>query len=930
MSNRHYRKRFKGWAVVGDLLERRAHDEATLGWLNRSQRDSIRCVARMLQDNGVLIADEVGLGKTRIAVVVADAVLAASGRVAILVPPVLGNQWSKELWEGSPSVRHQNADERHRFGQVLRSLAGYAGQSAEAYENESSWLLERQLLMLSHSFTNWRLGRRSDPWRWAMLPLLYGEWRKRSGQRFPKGFSRFTDGFLKGDSCGIWCAAEKTAEILEKLPQSTEMRRRMKQIMEEVAWPEAIIRPELYDKRGSYRPLFEQAVGLGLGEFDLVIIDEAHKGRGEVSMLNALLNNVIVPSRQARYVGLTATPMELAPSDWYCTLKRLAIPSAQLEKIEKVARNYAIAARSVRQRWRSDERARLDYMQAAGEFQKTLSRYVLRRDKRDDEDVVRFRCETGESDDAYRHISEVRVGWNELSLDWRQAVCAAEALSQAAAGRFSGKNDATATLQRIRLTIGNGHGVASLVDSLLAGQGENSRELPHMTEEDGTSLPDDEDSETILLELQKASQTGDKRAERINWWMSLVQRLDTADVKAHTKGTQIYASLYSHPSILKAVETIEGYTAQGEKVLVFAKYKKPMHALTQLLNARAMIRSLEKGKGWPLSHIPSTENHDELPAVKAALLQLDSDWKLEDVNRQLKEQSRRTSPVERVAEGLKELKTSPGATSELDAGTLNKLHEVLGNIRQSEMSAHLGLAVESFLDFSSEPQPVDYVKGLQDVISTLDLPADPDDQDAQDEKFLGRLKSYLDEEYSTRRSTYAQMLDGHTKIDSRRIRQAAFNRRGIFPDVLIAQTSVAREGLNLHEACRVVVMLHPEWNPAVAEQQVGRVDRVNSHWARTFREWCKSSPRDQPAPRINIHHVIFEGTYDEHHWTVLNERWDDLRAQLHGVIVPQRDREGCNEDELRLIEALHKASPDFSPEPELGEMHASLAPAKAG
>ena len=55
-------------------------------------------------------------------------------------------------------------------------------------------------------------------------------------------------------------------------------------------------------------------------------------------------------------------------------------------------------------------------------------------------------------------------------------------------------------------------------------------------------------------------------------------------------------------------------------------------------------------------------------------------------------------------------------------------------------------------------------------------------------------------------------LEGGIRWETRRYIQAAFNRRGASPWVLIAQSQVGREGLNLHEACRVVVQFHAEWN----------------------------------------------------------------------------------------------------------------------
>ena len=67
-------------------------------------------------------------------------------------------------------------------------------------------------------------------------------------------------------------------------------------------------------------------------------------------------------------------------------------------------------------------------------------------------------------------------------------------------------------------------------------------------------------------------------------------------------------------------------------------------------------------------------------------------------------------------------------------------------------------------------------------------------------------------------------------------------------------------------------------------------------------------------PRIEIWPIVFEGTYDETNWRILKERWDELRAQLHGVILTAREN-GADEDMCRLIEEINEAAPNFSPVP---------------
>ncbi|MDQ6991306.1 MAG: hypothetical protein Q9M11_06195 [Mariprofundaceae bacterium] len=86
---------FKGWdAVAKNLCSLAKNSQLEL---NDGQKGSLLALAKRLPNNGVIIADEVGMGKTRIAVATAHAVTQAGGRVAILVPPTLGHQWNDEL-----------------------------------------------------------------------------------------------------------------------------------------------------------------------------------------------------------------------------------------------------------------------------------------------------------------------------------------------------------------------------------------------------------------------------------------------------------------------------------------------------------------------------------------------------------------------------------------------------------------------------------------------------------------------------------------------------------------------------------------------------------------------------------------------------------------------------------------------------------------
>ena len=54
-------------------------------------------IAGHIQESGVVLANEVGTGKTRIACAVVHAVLEAGGRAAVVVPHGLMHQWIAKI-----------------------------------------------------------------------------------------------------------------------------------------------------------------------------------------------------------------------------------------------------------------------------------------------------------------------------------------------------------------------------------------------------------------------------------------------------------------------------------------------------------------------------------------------------------------------------------------------------------------------------------------------------------------------------------------------------------------------------------------------------------------------------------------------------------------------------------------------------------------
>ena len=879
---------FQGWEAVAahlrqqadvqDRLEQEKGEDAT--HLNPGQRASLRAVASRIPSNGVVIADEVGMGKTRIAVEVARCVIQSGGRVAILVPPGLGYQWKAELQDG----------EINDVPAILRSLAAYL---AAWGDNPQPWFA-KQTVMVSHAFTNWRLSKNAAVWRWALVPELYARWRDMTDQRLPRGYHD-NPTLAEGWTCG---AAAKS--IVAGLPKNRKHPiRRLLDEFTEIQWPRPLDAAE-YAQYGPLRHWLERSVGIGLGAFDLIITDEAHKSRGTESGLSRLLERVIVSSDTARRLALTATPVELDVSQWHSTLSRLGLDSTTLVQAQEAASQYAEAVKRVRQAWRSSPEARAAYKIAAARFQEVLSPYLLRRDKREDPDVRSFHAHSGMPINAYRKEIEISVNTTGLTAAWRKAVCAAESLSVVT------RQSSDPVAKRLRLTLGNGHGISALLDQIKRVDDDHRQE-----QFDGAYTVNEPKDET--------EKTADhKRQERAEWWMNVISQ-------AFVKGGE---SLYDHPAIKGAVEAIETETERGEKVLVFGRFTRPLRALVDLLNAREMLRRVQNKEPWPQAKVHGDRDGDaensEWLAVRAAHRQLMSPLQLDALDETLRvtyerERQRREQFRERLVPEIERgwQGHNPGARYRVifDAFSRSVDANIRGDGAEQSSLALVARAMMELLE-STDGDASEYASTFCQLIEAVCDRDDADDENeidpAEATGLWSDIEARLRDEYTRPQGGFARLMYGGTKPESRRMIQLAFNRAKSFPKVLVAQSLVGREGLNLHRSCRIVLLLHPEWNPGVVEQQIGRVDRVDSRWCNELRIALASGiPLDQP-PRIEVRPVIFRGTYDEHNWKVLRERWDNLRSQLHGDIISPEFADANHEDH-ELFEEISKAAPDFSP-----------------
>ncbi len=444
------------WTSVAHALRRNVAQEerksAASQRLDEGQRASLTWIARRMPESGLVLADEVGTGKTRIACGLVQAVVEAGGRVAVVVPHGLMHQWIAEARTLAPDGLEPKT--LTTLTEFLRELppGDAAWNERKPHPNCAEWWL------ISHGFRAPRvqINSRAD-WRVA-LPGLVELNLARPAERTDRRTRLGKLQQLADEAPDSWWAEKGmiriAGDVADRLRSLPDLRKEIKKRVRRLPPLSAANSDANYPLRvafgdgGDGRPLTEQILGLWLGDFDLMVIDEAHKGRSDIdidnvalgaangTVLGRLVDVLLKQPKSGRRLCLTATPMELGLDQWLDLLKRARVELERgpevIAAFQQAAKNAAIAP---------DEGARLDELCAAArEFTQTLAPFVTRRRRDEDELVAAFRSAASLPDGLphpYRRIEKVQIGWTELAdrnSPWVDVLFAAEGMSQSARG----------------------------------------------------------------------------------------------------------------------------------------------------------------------------------------------------------------------------------------------------------------------------------------------------------------------------------------------------------------------------------------------------------------------------------------------------------------------------------------------------------------
>jgi hypothetical protein len=406
------------WARAARALRKLLAEDAAKAreqqHLDDGQRASLAWMAERLPQSGVVLADEVGTGKTRIACAVVHAVLEAGGRAAVVVPHGLMHQWiaeSRKLRAASPAPK---------------ALATFTEFLREVSPNEVSWKDvsprpdESEWWLISHGFRAPLVRSNSNWWRVALPAFVELNLSSRSEREDARTRIGKLHQMMESARASWWGwngMARIASEVSPRVRGRHDLRKRID------ALPSLSIASQSNDtllaqfgNNGDGRPLTEELLGLWLGEFDLLVIDEAHKSRSEVdveepavgvasgTVLARLVDALLKQPENSRRLCLTATPMELELSQWLDLLGRARSGLDQERGRQVVKRLHDAASRAV---VAPDEGSRLDELCAAArEFTKTLAPHVTRRRRDEDRSSGAFAQAPGCPRDCRIHIDD--------------------------------------------------------------------------------------------------------------------------------------------------------------------------------------------------------------------------------------------------------------------------------------------------------------------------------------------------------------------------------------------------------------------------------------------------------------------------------------------------------------------------------------------
>lgn len=337
------------------------------------------------------------------------------------------------------------------------------------------------------------------------------------------------------------------------------------------------------------------------------------------------------------------------------------------------------------------------------------------------------------------------------------------------------------------------------------------------------------------------------------------ERVDTVPVAKVDRATAWYlnrleaalrlhdpASSAEHPKLAATVRRVIALWEQGEKVVVFCHFRKTGHKLRQMishaLRQRLFARHSEKDLGR-LSRRFDDRKSPARMACDAAVRRLAAQYGLMAHEDLLQSVARRFLGTPAYLS-----RCLPAGVKQIDEATFSDAFEYRDGSGQSFQQV-----LVQFCAFLSRQCTPNKIQRILEALDSVQV-----GHGRVIELDTNELQGATCESVEPN----VRLVNGTTGRETREKLMLTFNSP-FFPEILIT-SSVMAEGVDLHLFCRHVIHHDLAWNPSTLEQRTGRLDRIG----------CKAEQSECGKP-IQVYLPYLAATQDDTQFQVVTyrERW---------------------------------------------------------
>lgn len=841
------------------------------------QEGTAKEILRRLKDQpGVVLADEVGMGKTFVALAVAMSVAVANRRkrpVVVMVPPSLQDKWPRDFSLFLSRCLPESIGKSIRYGKAT---------CAEEFLKYLDDPLERRcsIIFVTHGAMSRGL---SD--EWVKLALIRQALRRRHGaEDLKRDLCKILGSLLRLKWIDARYGSELWSDLLREHPnnwlsllskweipfESGEVFR-----TDDDPVPRAVVdaldrlntdelfealqkiprrqsenfTERLHDARraiqAALRPAWKDCLQMAKLRLPLLILDEAHHLKNEDTQLASLFRSQkasddieevekgALPGVFERMLFLTATPFQLGHSELCAVLDRfkgiawnLPHHGKQWFEDKLIAVRKALDAAQESALRLDDAWGRLKHEhlsidgQAIQDIEKWWGTVHGRSDNPAEVERV-LRCYQTAHDNM-REAERLLKPWVIRHLKPRQLPAPNHSISRRI--RLPGR----AIVDGSEGELINGLEVTgeAVVPFLLAARAttysSNNRALfaEGLASSYEAFLHTRHESE-LRAESRAIDLDDDATAEvsfddELTWYLD---QLDTFVPKNLTSASM------THPKVAATARRVVETWRRGEKVLVFCHFIATGKALRRAIS-HVIKEEISRLGSMKLECKPSAV-FEELDRIGKRFFDEDSPVRRScdaEVANILKAYPSLVEPSGHLQDAVRRVVRTPSFLVRFFP-----LHK--GKLQESDMQQALQTPDQSGMTLN---------KLLGDFFQFLEVQCDSVGRNAFIEAVSriqtgsqverGRLAMYADDELQGEDSRLllpnVRLVNGTTDQETRQRLMLAFNTP-FYPEILVA-SSVMAEGVDLHLNCRHIIHHDLCWNPSTLEQRTGRVDRVGA------------------------------------------------------------------------------------------------------